>query len=888
MKKLLSAVLVVCMVLGSLPAFAVTDKVIFDITSLGIVTGDENGDLLVDEEITRAEFVKMMINLYGYSEISAMGESQEMFSDIPVEHWARPYINFAASVGIFQGYPDGTFRPDDKVLVQDCIKTLVVALGYDIVAQQKGGYPNGYILVAAEEKLTRDVTAAYESPAKRGDVMTLIYNALDINILQEAYDGTNVIYEESDDTFRSLLTDQDEKVMLKGLVTANSETWLIKPISNLRDDEVEISGMIFAVGNTNAADYIGQEVQIYCHEKETENRWEIINIAPTNKNHVETIAAEEYMSFTGTRIEFERDGRKEYVAVAPTAGYLYNNRVLPTVDTSYMNLQNGNITVVDNDGDEAYDYVFINSYESLVVDKAYSNGTLYFKNEFKLNGQNFLVLDETNTDLHFSIENAQGEPMNYSDIQDNDVVSVFSSEDGLEIKVIVSGNKVQGTITELLSGEGIYVDDTYYDFANGNVESKVRVGDVRMVYLNHENKVVYLTDQGMEDGATLYGYIQEMGQQNGFGSVQAKIIDSAPIRNEEEVNEENKDDKNTIPVLVCQNAGVKVVDLSGKVSYNGVSMSAEEFMANFGSGPVKYQLDSTGKLKTIDDPQLEGGQPGVQIKYNARDKVFGGYVSYGGFAIDDNTKVVCVPSNTDADEEDYLVQLRIDNKDTSRQYYAQGYDFDENTKTVKFLVITDQMRADDILNIVPLTSKIGLVSSCTQMTDENGDTVYKTELLYEGELTTFMSNNIVAGKNDTITRLKRGDLIWFSKNNNGLMDNAQIIKSLNFDDEIMQENKDTDEETLYGYVKELSFNDVDVANNQKVHTMTMMIENGKTEDVLVPARNVPNIYIYDTAAKTVTVGGMEDIRPYTGSDANSDKVFVVRPHLNVRVIVIVR
>lgn len=120
------------------------------------------------------------------------------------------------------------------------------------------------------------------------------------------------------------------------------------------------------------------------------------------------------------------------------------------------------------------------------------------------------------------------------------------------------------------------------------------------------------------------------------------------------------------------------------------------------------------------------------------------------------------------------------------------------------------------------------------------------------------------------------------------MDNARIIKSLKVDNENMQENKDSDEETLFGYVKELSFNDVDVANNRTVHTVKLMIENEKTEDVLIPARTLPSIYIYDSAAKTVKAGGLEDIRPYTGSAATSDKVFVVRPHRDVRVVVIVR
>ena len=49
MKKFLSAVLAISMILGSMSAFAVTDKAIFDVTSLGIVTGDENGNLLVNE-----------------------------------------------------------------------------------------------------------------------------------------------------------------------------------------------------------------------------------------------------------------------------------------------------------------------------------------------------------------------------------------------------------------------------------------------------------------------------------------------------------------------------------------------------------------------------------------------------------------------------------------------------------------------------------------------------------------------------------------------------------------------------------------------------------------------------------------------------------------------
>lgn len=215
--------------------------------------------------------------------------------------------------------------------------------------------------------------------AVRGDVMTLLYNALDVELLQETTSNGRVVYEESDDTFRSLLTDKNDMVMIKGVVTTNNETWLANEITGLRDDEVEIDGMIFAVGKTNAADYIGQEVQIYCYENEAENRWEIVNVAPTKKNNVVTIAADEYMNYSSSRIEYEREGRKEYVLVSQDAVYLYNNRVVPVFDDGYINDNSTNIYAVDNDGDEIYDYIFVNTYVSVVVDKAYSNGNLYFK-----------------------------------------------------------------------------------------------------------------------------------------------------------------------------------------------------------------------------------------------------------------------------------------------------------------------------------------------------------------------------------------------------------------------------------------------------------------------------------------------------------------------------
>lgn len=94
---------------------------------------------------------------------------------------------------------------------------------------------------------------------------------------------------------------------------------------------------------------------------------------------------------------------------------------------------------------------------------------------------------------------------------------------------------------------------------------------------------------------------------------------------------------------------------------------------------VKYTLGADGKIRSIESAELRGGEAGQKIKYNVRDKVFGGITGIQSFAIDANTKVICLPETVNNDE-DYMVQVRIDNTDSSRRFNAQGYEYDPVTK----------------------------------------------------------------------------------------------------------------------------------------------------------------------------------------------------------------
>jgi hypothetical protein len=41
--------------------------------------------------------------------------AQTMFPDVPADYWAQPFIEALAQQGIVEGYPDGTFRPEEAI-----------------------------------------------------------------------------------------------------------------------------------------------------------------------------------------------------------------------------------------------------------------------------------------------------------------------------------------------------------------------------------------------------------------------------------------------------------------------------------------------------------------------------------------------------------------------------------------------------------------------------------------------------------------------------------------------------------------------------------------------------------------------------------------------------
>lgn len=92
---------------------------IMDLVELGVIQGYPDNSFRPDKKMTRAEFVTIVIKA-----LNLQGSSDKEFADT-TSHWAQDAISTAAGLGIVNGYSDNTFGPDELV-TREQIATMVV------------------------------------------------------------------------------------------------------------------------------------------------------------------------------------------------------------------------------------------------------------------------------------------------------------------------------------------------------------------------------------------------------------------------------------------------------------------------------------------------------------------------------------------------------------------------------------------------------------------------------------------------------------------------------------------------------------------------------------------------------------------------------------------
>ena len=96
------------------------------LTEKGIINGYPDGTFRPNDKITRAEMVTLVVKALGLN-----GEYESSFSDIS-NSWAKDAIAIASAKGWINGYSDGTFRPNDSITRAETVVFLNNVIGVDV------------------------------------------------------------------------------------------------------------------------------------------------------------------------------------------------------------------------------------------------------------------------------------------------------------------------------------------------------------------------------------------------------------------------------------------------------------------------------------------------------------------------------------------------------------------------------------------------------------------------------------------------------------------------------------------------------------------------------------------------------------------------------------
>ena len=161
---------------------------------MGVVSGTGDNTFRPGDKLTRAQFCTMAVNFMGLKDQVVLHSTRTIFTDVPSTHWARGYINLAASTMVdpgssgdgetasaaaplIAGVGDGRFLPEQELTYAQAVTILIRVLGY---SSDKVGavWPDGYLNLADSIGLSDGVNAGANAPLTRAQAAQLFVNAL--------------------------------------------------------------------------------------------------------------------------------------------------------------------------------------------------------------------------------------------------------------------------------------------------------------------------------------------------------------------------------------------------------------------------------------------------------------------------------------------------------------------------------------------------------------------------------------------------------------------------------------------------------------------------------------------------------------------------------------
>ena len=149
----------------------------------GIIEGYSDGTFKPDQEINRAEFLKIVLES---ADISGNECEELSYSDVDPSAWYYDIVCDATAENIVEGYPDGTFRPAENINLAEASKIVakVNELDTEVTDSTEAWYQQ-FIRALQENKVVANTLQEVTQRVSRGEMAQMVWGLTTGNEVNE-------------------------------------------------------------------------------------------------------------------------------------------------------------------------------------------------------------------------------------------------------------------------------------------------------------------------------------------------------------------------------------------------------------------------------------------------------------------------------------------------------------------------------------------------------------------------------------------------------------------------------------------------------------------------------------------------------------------------------
>ena len=662
MRKLLCVILSVSVLLSFPIAHVSADATVSDevcdiVASFEVLPSD---DYRSDNKwVTRAEMAYVTAFLSGINSDEIAQPGEVFYSDVPAEHPFAGYINAMSRLGFIKGFSDGMFEPDYKITHTDAAFSLISTLGLQAEAEAWGGYPNGYLMLAAKHGLFKDLTGPYIT---QREMNLIVLRAVYAKGVRPKHFINGELFYDSDNVF-TIIEDVLHFSKIEGIVVKNAFSSLSEG-ENVGKGYVQIGDGLFRTGSSRAEDWLGYNVTAYVKHYENDIPM-VVYIAP-RYDSVRVYDVDISKETNAKSVISYKNGRTVRYRLSKDVEYIYNGKLERGLSKSDICIDSGWLDLIDNNDDGVYDIVKITRYDNYFVD-AISAEKEYITDAY---GKT-LDLDNTDYTLY-----SNGEIVGLDTAKSHDVLSAAISKDGEYAIIHITSDVVVGEITKtdevdnsyLIAFDSYNMAASYLTAVDDDKARAPHMGLVGSFYLDVRGRIAGYSEE-VEESPESYGYLFAVGRTN--SSLDSNLLFKIYTADGE--------------FQIFSSA--KTITVDGK-SYKSLEKNnlINDIKLDDGSVRqlIRYRLNERAELKVLDTSKVNE-QYGESVenslsrctKGNSNEEFIWENSNnvQGAFFISPKTSLFVVPTGESADDETlYSTSKGSAYFRYARGYYAEGYD----------------------------------------------------------------------------------------------------------------------------------------------------------------------------------------------------------------------